>query len=275
MNIYIDVGHGGSDTTGSDVGASGKLAGKTYYENECNLQMALAARDKLKGYGLNVTLSRDNNSNKGVLVGKYNRADSNLINSAYACRDGNYDLMVSIHNNDSDNAAAHGYQLIYKTGDGCKDESFKMANYIAECLDAVITKNAIYQSVAANGKDNYGILRLHNKKGVLIEGLFMSNEQDMALLADKDMCKRIGEAIANGIAKYLGKDINPKKDETNYEEAYKILNEQYGELEAKYSELYSAYVQAKDELTALKSDTVREEKITPEYAIEVLKKLLK
>lgn len=191
MKIYIDVGHG---ATGEDTGATGTLNGTVYQENECNLEIALAVRDVLAAAGHNVTLSRTENKNITAKIGTYGQADSNLIASANRVKAGGYDLMLSIHNNSSENMAAHGYQLFYKISNGREAESKKLADCIREKLSAVIPENSV------SGSDYYGILRLHDKIGVLCECAFMTNENDLAILAEKPT--QIGAAIAAGVNAY-------------------------------------------------------------------------
>lgn len=190
--IYIDVGHG---TTGEDTGATGTLNGVLYQENECNLKIALAAYEALTAAGHTVTLSRTENRNITEKIGSYGQADSNLIASANRVNAGAYDLMVSIHNNSAGNASARRHQLFYKISNGREAESKKLAESISGCLAGVIPCNYVA------GSDYYGILRLHDKIGVLCECAFMSNAEDLAVLASGTA--EIGAAIARGINTYL------------------------------------------------------------------------
>lgn len=199
MKIYIDVGHGES---GTDTGATGTLNGTTIRENEQNLRIALAAEKALTSSGHTVTLSRRENKNITELIGNYSQSDSNLIASAGKAKSGTYGLMVSIHNNSSDNPDAKGYQLFYKTGNGKAAESKKLAESIGAKLSSIVTKNAITTSLSANGEDFYGILRLHDKVGVLCECSFMTNSSDLQTLYSK--ADDIGKAVANGINDYIG-----------------------------------------------------------------------
>ena len=208
MKIYIDVGHG---ATGEDTGTTGTLNGVLYRENECNLKIALAAMDALVKAGHTVTMSRTENKNITPLIGNYGQADSNLIASANYAKAGNYDLMVSIHNN-AGSASARGHQLFYKTGDGREAESKKLANAISGKLATVVAKNSVGTKIGASGADYYGILRLHDKIGVLCECAFMSNASDLAILATKTA--EIGAAIADGINSYLGVKAQENKPAT-------------------------------------------------------------
>lgn len=208
--IYIDVGHG---TTGEDTGTSGTLNGVTYNENECNLKIALAVRDVLMKSGHTVTMSRTENKNITAKIGSYSQPDSNLIASANRVKSGDYDLMLSIHNN-AGSASAHGHQIFYKISNGREAESKKFAEAISGMLAAVVAKNSV------SGSDYYGILRLHDKIGVLCECAFMSNAADLAILVSKTA--EIGAALAKGVNTYLGTETAKNQPVDENGEIYRV-----------------------------------------------------
>lgn len=215
MRIFIDVGHG---ETGSDTGATGcVIDGETQIrENELNLRIAVAAKMALEQRGHFVTLSRCENKNITLPIGKYSQSDSNLIAAANRIRIGEFDFMVSIHNNASDNINARGFQLYYKTGNGKEAESKRMAECIGNALGEFVPKNMIGTRIGASGDDYYGILRLHDKIGVLCECGFLSNVEDAKLLTEK--AEEIGRKIAEGINNYCG-------DSNDYKKRYEELKE--------------------------------------------------
>lgn len=204
MKIYIDVGHG---ETGSDSGALGSIPDRRIVlrENEQNLIIALSAQKTLLAAGHSVTLSRTKNTNITTPIGKYSQADSNLIASANTCKTGTYDLMISIHNNSSTNTEAKGFQLFYKTGNKLADKSKMLADKISTFLEPIVSKNHIGTRASDNGEDYYGILRLHNKVGVLCECAFLSNYYDCITLCDK--AEEIGHALAKGIIAYIEEQV--------------------------------------------------------------------
>jgi len=213
--IYIDIGHGGSDSTGTDTGTSGKYNGKTYKENELNLNIGLVVKKTLEQYGHTVIVQRTENVNFGPIIGTYSRADSNLINSASNCNGTDCDCMISIHNNAYSSTSARGYVMVYKAGSEASDDVKKKSKSLCDAIEPYIKKslpkNDVRQSLMSNGQDYYGILRLHNKPGVLIECGFMTNTYDMAVLVNK--YSEIGKNIADGINQFVGGSI-VKDDET-------------------------------------------------------------
>lgn len=80
--IYLDPGHGGSDT-----GAVGRVDGKQYIEKDLNLEVSLKVRDLLEAKGYEVYTSRTNDS----FVDLYRRPQE--------ANDMGADILVSVHHN--------------------------------------------------------------------------------------------------------------------------------------------------------------------------------
>ena len=234
--IYIDIGHGGSDATGVDTGTSGKLDGKLYKENEVNLNIGLAVKSALEKYGHTVITERTENVNFGPLVGSYGRADSNLINSASYCKNTDCDCMVSIHNNAYSNPSARGYVLIYKAGseatEDVRTKSRSLCDSIEKYISKSFPKNDVRKSIMNNGQDYYGILRLHDKAGVLIECGFMTNASDMDVLVNE--YEKIGKNIADGINEFVGGIVdNTTTNDDNDDIETPVVNDTITNLQGK------------------------------------------
>ena len=229
--IYLDIGHGGVDETGVDVGTKGTLNGVLYRENSANLAIGLKVIEVLNKHGHTVVTNRTENKNFSTLVGSYSRADSNLINSASYCKNTNCECMVSIHNNSYSDSSASGYVLIYKAGSEATEEVKTNSKRLCDCLEEQIKKtmpkNDVRKSLMSNGQDYYGILRLHDKVGVLCECGFMSNVDDMDRIINK--ADEIGTEIAHGIITYLGGEI--------IEDDTPIIDEKDKQIEALKEEL--------------------------------------
>lgn len=80
--IYLDPGHGGSDT-----GAVGRVDGKQYLEKNLNLEVSFKVRDLLETKGYKVHMSRTNDS----YVDLYRRPQE--------ANDMGADILVSVHHN--------------------------------------------------------------------------------------------------------------------------------------------------------------------------------
>lgn len=198
MNIYIDVGHG---KTGEDTGTTGYVGSKKYNENEEVLEVAKVIQKECELAGHKVTLSRTTNQNITTPIKKgngtyYSQADSNLIASANKCKAGDYDFMISLHLNSSSNENATGAQIFYKTG-ATQTGSQALAEKIEDSLRPLVGINSIGTKVGGNGQDYYGCLRLHDKIGVLIEVVFMSNPKDLKNFTQNR--SKIGKAIAGAL----------------------------------------------------------------------------
>jgi N-acetylmuramoyl-L-alanine amidase len=205
--IYIDVGHG---KTGEDAGTSRNYNGVQVNENEQVLIISRAARDTLESLGHQVTLSRDGNVNCTGLLKKtatedWSQPNSNMIASARKCKAGDYDLNTSIHINWAASKKARGYQIIYKTGNGKKENSIELANEIANELRYVVPEHSVYSRVEG-GQDFYGALRLHDKTGVIVECVFITNNDDVDLLLENQ--EAIGHAIGRGIHNYCVNNLD-------------------------------------------------------------------
>jgi len=259
MKIYIDVGHG---KVGEDSGASGVLStGVKVYESTYVLDIAKTIRVNLQNKGHEVTLSREADENKGPLVGKYGRVDSNIINSASHCKTGDFDLMISLHCNSATNKKATGYVLYWKTGNDRAVQSEDLARTLATPMQMVgLVQNDLRACpYGADVKgDNYGILRLHDKIGVLVECAFMSNANDLARLSKASFRATLGQAIAYGIDQYCRDhtvEINTEKIEKleqqiekeaetpaiDYMALYNDLLPKYNDLVKQFNELSDNY----------------------------------
>jgi N-acetylmuramoyl-L-alanine amidase len=202
MNIYIDVGHG---KTGSDTGTSGMVGTKKYNENEQVLEVAKILKAECEKLGHTVTLSRSANVNITSPIKKadgtyYSQSDSNLIASADKCKKGDYDCMLALHLNSASNKNARGAQLFYKTATNVVDDSKVLANCVGDVLSPLVGINTITTRLNSSGQDFYGCLRLHDKPGVLVEIVFMSNEDDLQNFLKQKTA--IGKGLANALDAY-------------------------------------------------------------------------
>lgn len=255
--IYIDIGHGGVDETGVDTGTSGYYNNELYKENEVNLNIGLVVKKTLEELGHKVITQRTENKNFGSLVGHYGRADSNLINSASYCKSTDCDCMISIHNNAYSNTNARGYVLIYKAGSEATEEVITKSKELCDCINEkisnVLPKNDVRKVLGNSGKDYYGILRLHNKIGVLIECGFMTNVNDMKALVEN--YEEIGKSIALGINKYVNGE-----DEKTPTEIIEELEEEVASLQSELekSQKQIENLQKENNIVVTKNEVLQE-----------------
>jgi N-acetylmuramoyl-L-alanine amidase len=183
--VFIGVGHGGSDP--------GAVANNVK-EKDLNLSIALACRDILEKHGVSVKLSRtkDENDTVGEEVKECN---------AYAP-----DLAVDIHNNAG---GGDGAEVFYHHGGG-KGKTLA-ENILAEIVKVGQNSRGIKTRVNSQGKDYYAFIREVSAPSVIVECAFVDNASDLKILASESQRKSMGEAIAKGILKTLGVEIQSDK----------------------------------------------------------------
>ena len=185
MKVFLGVGHGGSDP--------GAVANNTK-EKDLNLSIALACRDLLEKHGVSVKMSRtkDENDPIGEEVNECN---------AYAP-----DLAVDIHNNAG---GGDGGEVFYHHGGG-KGKTLA-ENILAEIVKVGQNSRGIKTRVNSQGKDYYAFIRNTSCPAVIVECAFVDNASDLKILATESQRKTMGEAIAKGILKTLGIEIQSEK----------------------------------------------------------------
>lgn len=190
--VVIDAGHGGNDP--------GKVGVNNAEEKDINLAIALILRDLMEEEGINVIMTREDDS------GLYSDTDSNkksadmkarceIINTAYAS---NSNLItVSIHQNSYTSESIKGAQVFYYS----KSEKGKeLAEAIQESLIENLDKENTRQTKA---NDNYYMLVHTDCPSVIVECGFLSNWTEAALLIDEDYQKDVAEAILTGVINYF------------------------------------------------------------------------
>ena len=185
MKVFIGVGHGGSDP--------GAVANNTK-EKDLNLSIALACRDVLERHGVKVKMSRTKDEN------------DTLSAEIAECNAYSPDLAVDIHNNAGGGDGAEAY---YHYGGG---KSKTLAeNILAEIVK--VGQNSRGAKIRKNsaGKDYYGFIRETSCPAVIVECAFLDNASDLKILASDSKRKTMGEAIAKGILKTLGVEIQSER----------------------------------------------------------------
>ena len=185
MKVFIGVGHGGSDP--------GAVANNTK-EKDLNLSIALACRDELVRHGVSVKMSRDKDENDPL-------SDEIKECNAYAP-----DLAVDIHNNAG---GGDGGEVFYSHIGG-KGKTLA-ENILAEIVKVGQNSRGIKTRMNSQGKDYYGFIRETSAPAVIVECAFVDNASDLKILATETQRKAMGVAIAKGILKTLGVEIQSEK----------------------------------------------------------------
>ena len=176
MQIYIDPGHGGSDS-----GAVG--GGKT--EKALALEIAKRLSEVLEANGIKAVLTRSTD------------ADVTLASRCTSANNAAADCFVSIHLNSNAGTPASGVEtLVYSTG----TKAYSLAERV---------QNAV---IAATGAVNRGVklrpglyvLRATHMPAVLVETGFINHDGDRAKLSDPGYQTTLAAAIARGVCDWAG-----------------------------------------------------------------------
>lgn len=185
--IVIDPGHGGKDDGTQSVNSPKLL------EKNLALTTAKMLNTLLKGHGFKTVMTREDDR----FIALNERAE--MANEKEAR------LFISVHYNAAENKAAKGIEVFYyKTEKEEKrtQESKKLADAV---LGQVIQETtALSRGVKSK---NLAVLRETKMTAILIEGGFMTNEEEMNNIRNASYMKKIAWGIVQGIKNYL----HPKK----------------------------------------------------------------
>ncbi|WLD94174.1 N-acetylmuramoyl-L-alanine amidase [Alkalihalobacillus sp. AL-G] len=175
--IVLDPGHGGRDT-----GATYRQ----YREKDFNLEVSLQVRKYLlNDYSANVLMTRT--TDKTLTLGE---------RTTFA-NEKNADFFCSIHHNA---AGGRGFEsFIYN---GSVPESTKRIQDIVH-QEIVYTVNRYNVVNRGQKRANFYVLRNTEMDALLLEILFIDNEQDLKLMLNDQFVDDVANATAQGIAKAL------------------------------------------------------------------------
>lgn len=172
MKIFIDAGHGGTD--------SGAI-GNGLYEKNINLAVAKRVQYHLKRHSQTVFMSMTTDTTMSL------SQRSSIANN------NNVDVSVSIHCN-AFNSTAKGVET-YTYGKGANE--IKLANCVHDCILA----DKLYILNRGIKQADFHMVKEPKMAAILIEMAFIDNVDDSKLLRDKQ--EQFAIAICKGILKYF------------------------------------------------------------------------
>ena len=175
------MSHGGNDP--------GAVANNTK-EKDLNLQIALACKDYLAQYGVEVKMSRTKDEN------------DTLSEEIRECNKFSPDLAVDIHNNAG---GGDGAEVFHHYGGGTGKTL--ATNILDEITKVGQNSRGAKTRKNTAGKDYYGFIREVTAPAVIVECAFVDNATDLDIIATEGKRKSMGQAIAKGILKTLGVEI--------------------------------------------------------------------
>lgn len=193
--VFIGVGHGGSDP-----GAVGYLV-----EKDINLTMALACRDFLTAYGVDVRMSRTKDE------------DDDINEEVRECNAYDPDLAIDVHNNSGGGDGFEVYHTIYGgTGKVLAQNIEKQVKAIGQNSRGVKTRQG-------TSGDYYAFIRETVAPAVIVEGVFVDTKADAAQADTLAEQQAFGVAYAKGILDTLG--LSYDEPEEAPEEAFETDEE--------------------------------------------------
>jgi N-acetylmuramoyl-L-alanine amidase len=190
LKIFIDAGHGGTD--------SGAV-GKSSMEKDINLKIALKLQDKLSRSGIDIIMTR----NSDVYVSLQKRCDM--------ANNNNVDLYVEIHMNCFSDPAAKGTEVF------CYTKNSVGKDYAQKVLNELL-KIGWYNRGVKDGDWLY-VIKHTAMTAILIETCFISNPNDMALYNPE----KVANAIVMGLVGKLPEAKPEPKPPSNTETKITIM----------------------------------------------------
>ena len=221
--VCIDPGHGGSDRGNVRV-EDGEIV---LQEKDLTLQHSLALADRLQARGIEVALTRSgdveaNPTNADVngdatVAPAGGEATSDELDDlqarVLACNAAGADLLVSVHYNGAENEALQGYEVWYNDERPFSERSARFAELIHEELGTrmaaagydAFDKGIGIEAHAVTGPERPGELVPAAMPGAVVEGLFLSNDEDAAFVVGDGAADALVTAYEAAVVAYFAK----------------------------------------------------------------------
>src|SRR5215207_1561798 len=224
--VCIDPGHGGEDLGNVRV-ENGRI---TLQEKDVVLEHSLMLAERLRKKGFEVVLTREtdievNPSNEdvngdGTVAPEGGPARTEQIDDLQArvniCNLSAADLLVSVHYNGAENTFLSGYEVWFNNEREFSGRSEAFATFMHEALEKAYA-DAGYEAVdrgigiedhVLTSPERPGELVPSEMPGAVIEGLFLSNEEDATFIqsdiADETLVGAYEQAITRYFSVYPG-----------------------------------------------------------------------
>ncbi len=182
ITVVIDAGHGGTDR--------GTRSKQPFCEEKrlC-LQTARLVRKYLDQLGYHVVMTRNNDA----FVPLSRRVEIASQSSS--------SIFVSIHYNSARSPLVEGAEVFFYDSKENQKRTISSKKLAEAVLPSILRRTGF----ASRGvkKGNYYVLRESAMPAIIIEGGFISNPQECALLKSIDYQEKIAKGISDGIDRYF------------------------------------------------------------------------
>lgn len=180
--VLLDPGHGGQD-----VGTQ-SISKPRYQEKSLNLVTAKFAKDYLQQLGYRVEMTRQ--EDKFISLEK--RAE--MANEKQP------DVFVSIHYNSAPSAQAQGIEVFFYQSKENKKRAAESKHLAQVILKSVLAETDAKSRGIKHG--DYAVIRETDMPAILIEGGFVTNEEELERLKNPNYLKKLAWGIAKGVDEY-------------------------------------------------------------------------
>jgi N-acetylmuramoyl-L-alanine amidase len=223
--VCIDPGHGGEDL-GNVLLRDGEIV---LQEKDFVLEHSLLLAERLREQGFEVVLTREtdtevNPANEdvngdGVVADVDGPARTTQLDDLQArvniCNLASADLLVSVHYNGAENVFLQGYEVWYNGDRPFSERSRTFANLMHEALGNAYAEAGYDANDRGIGLEEHvvtgparpGELVPSEMPGAVIEGLFLSNEEDAAFIQRDIAADTLVGAYEEAITAYF--DVYP------------------------------------------------------------------
>jgi N-acetylmuramoyl-L-alanine amidase len=216
--VVLDPGHGGAESGSARPVGNGLVM----VEKNVNLRIALSAAELLRGAGIEVALTRDNDRQVNWSAydlngdGQTTLADDLQARAEMANRF-RADVFVSVHNNGHNNPAQYGTEVYFNASRSHSAHNWALAWYLNQRIVQLIRMTgyptldrgvkpdttAGHGHFAVLGPESPSIPSPSRMAGALTESLFVSSYYDAPWLATTEVIDAIARGHAEGILDYL------------------------------------------------------------------------
>ncbi|KAF3362188.1 hypothetical protein PHSC3_001254 [Chlamydiales bacterium STE3] len=181
--IVIDPGHGGED-----FGTHSHVKPR-YQEKYLNLTTARMLKGYLQDLGYQTIMTRDDDKFIPLLT------RASFANEQQSV------LFVSVHFNSAPSKEAQGIEVYFYENDKNKTRVNKSKKLAEQVLKCVIHQTKAKSRGVKHG--NFAVIRETTMPAILVEGGFLTNEEEMRKIKNPDYLKKLALGMAKGIDSYL------------------------------------------------------------------------
>ncbi len=217
--VCLDPGHGGKD----EGHIRQQADGSQLMEKDLTLEVGRLLEQRLPARGIEVVMTRRDDTvvnasgedinGDGITAapGKTSQEMDDLLARVNICNAAATDLLVSIHFNGADNPDLEGYEVFYNSDRPFSDRSERFAELVYEELGEQMGAVGYVANPHGIGVEDHVVTgpisgsRTAESRmpGALVEGLYLSNDEDAAFVLSDGALFAIALAYEEAIARYF------------------------------------------------------------------------